>query len=454
MLESAPVTLGGRLLLYIGGEAATATVVAGAAAARGGAAAACASGREALLEPRLAEVALAVVDLPLPDVGGDALILALCEHGVPCLVVSGVLKGERYAATAREVGAVGFLEKPFETEALLARLDLVLAPGSPAEGAPVPSGPGVGPLPEWARGLASPAEPEDIENFIFSEARPLLDETPPGLPLRPLLRGLEMPLPAAPRNLSPGPRAPPELREGDLAVTRVTRLLAALHAAGVTGSLTLSRGRLRKLLLLEEGGPVFAASNEPAERFASRCLREGLLSPGALAGLMAEIGPRMPLNEALLARGLIDLPARARLMRDQVRDLIWSTFPWREGSYRVSPGVRARRPIVPVELRVGPLILEGLRRGAVLESLRKELPPSLALVPGQKPALPAGELDLSPPEAAMVAQADGTKSVRDLLRLSGLPERQALAVLQGCLDTGVLDPANRLLSATRRMGFM
>lgn len=263
-----------------------------------------------------------------------------------------------------------------------------------------------------------------------------------------------MPLPAPHPGLSPDTRVVPSLTEGNLASTRVTQLLAALHAARATGALTLTRGPLRKLVLLEGGRPVFAASNARSERFASRCLREGLLSPGSLAELMAEIGPRTPLNEALLARGLVDMPRRARMMADHICELLWNTFTWREGSYRMSPGVRARRPIVPVELRTSEVILEGLRRGATLENLRRELPDAVALVPGKRPSFDLSELRLPPGEAAMLAQADGTKSVRDLVLLSGVSERRALAALQGCLDMGVLDPVSRLLSGTRRMGFM
>ncbi|HUK66359.1 MAG TPA: DUF4388 domain-containing protein [Anaeromyxobacteraceae bacterium] len=454
------MTLRGRLLLYVGREAALARILSDAAAERGGTAAALPTGGEALARARGGGLAAAVVDLPLADIPGDKVLLALREHGVPCLVISRIPQSERSVATLRELGAATVLEKPVDARVLLSHLDRALG-GLPAHGKPSAEdqrGPGRAPPGSSSarEGWEGPAEPPagDFESRIFSEARPALDETPPGLPLRTALSALERPLPAAPPRRAPGARPFPELKEGDLGATRVTRLLAALHAAKATGALTLTQGRVRKLVLLEAGHPVFAASNAPAERFAARCLRERILSPKALASIMAEIGPNSPLNEALLARGLLDLERRARMLRDQVSELLWSTFAWREGYYRMSVGVRARRPIVPVELRAGELIFEGLRHTAELESLRRELPDPLSLVPGQAPAFRLAELRLKAGEEAMVAQADGSRSVHDLVALSGLGEHQALAVLQGCLDVGVLDAVSRLLTGTRRMGFM
>ncbi len=54
----------------------------------------------------------------------------------------------------------------------------------------------------------------------------------------------------------------------------------------------------------------------------------------------------------------------------------------------------------------------------------------------------------------MLAHADGTKTVADLVVLSGMPERDALAFLQGCREIGVLDEVSQVLSGTRRIGFM
>jgi hypothetical protein len=237
-------------------------------------------------------------------------------------------------------------------------------------------------------------------------------------------------------------------------------LLAVLHARKTTGALTLARPPARKLLLLEDGRPVFAASNQPEERFAARCVREGVLGAEAIEVLSALMGPKEPLHEALLARGLLDDARRTSMFSDQIREIVWSTFDWRDGSYQLLTGPRARRPIVRVDIEMGDLILEGFRRGATLERLREDLPTGLALAraapspgAGTQPIDPEG-LPLSGPEALLLSHADGTKTISDLIVLSGMDERSALAFLACCRAMGILGEVRRALAGTRRIGFM
>jgi hypothetical protein len=295
---------------------------------------------------------------------------------------------------------------------------------------------------------------DDFDSLVFSQARPALDETSPDIPLvQPPREGLAMPLPS-PAISSPTRAGAPSLPEGDLASTRVPRLLATLRVARATGALTLARGPLKKLVLFEQGRPVFAVSNVPSERFAVRCVREGVLSREVLDAVLAEIGPRSPLNEALVARGLLDDARRVSMIGDQISEILWSTFAWREGSYRLLDGSRARRPIARMVLRPGDLVLEGFRRTATLERLRLDLPDMLALAPAADPPFALGDLTIAPGEATMLGQADGTKTIRDLIVLSGLDERSSLAFLQGCREIGILDEVTRALAGTRRIGFM
>ncbi|HEX7624099.1 MAG TPA: DUF4388 domain-containing protein, partial [Anaeromyxobacteraceae bacterium] len=225
-------------------------------------------------------------------------------------------------------------------------------------------------------------------------------------------------------------------------------------SARVTGALTLTRGEVRKLVLIEAGRPVLATSNVATERFGPRAVQAGILSAEALAALMAELGATEPVSEALIARGLLDPAGRGRLVRDQVCEVVWETFAWREGGYRLLDGPLPRRARLTLDLATGDLVLEGLRRMGQLERLREELPAHLALAPCADPCVPPSELHLAPGEATMLAHADGTKTVGDLVALSQLAERDALAFLHACRELGLLDAVRLGLSGTRRIGFM
>ena len=170
--------------------------------------------------------------------------------------------------------------------------------------------------------------------------------------------------------------------------------------------------------------------------------------------VLASIGPRDSLADALLSRGLLEPEQRALIVGEQVRDILWSTFSWREGSYRMLASALARRPAVTLSFQVASLILEGVRRTSVLVELRRDLPRDLALARTPQPPFDARRLELEKGEEAMLSHADGTKTVTDLVILSGLSERSALSFLQACRDLCLLDEVSRVLSGTRRMGFL
>ena len=89
-------------------------------------------GREALQKIERGPVPdLLVLDLRMPDIGGRELLALLRRRGIDPAVV--LLSADReIAGTARELGARGFVEKPFAPENLLAavRRALVTAPGA------------------------------------------------------------------------------------------------------------------------------------------------------------------------------------------------------------------------------------------------------------------------------------------------------------------------------------
>jgi ActR/RegA family two-component response regulator len=477
------VPLSGKRLLIVDADGEAGRALAAAAAARGAEAVLVGGGRAALAEADRAGAAAAVVDLPLADVRGDALLVALRDRGVVCLAVSATLRGPHYAAMAREFGAVAYLEKPFPPEEALRVLDAAVPGDALPDDAAVPAdaAPAADPVPELAAlppfpgdaPLARPATPAppaprapaadpavdvvvddpEFDSVVFSAARPALDDTLPGLPLGPLPPdGLSLPLPgSAP---TPPPRAgAPALPEGNLGPTTVPRLLAHVHATRTTGALTLTRDGAKKLVLFEAGRPVFAVSNVASERFGARAVGEGILSAAELARLQGEEGARAPTAELLLARGLLDPARRAALVREQIRDIVWSTFGWRDGAYKLLASALARRPPVPVVLDPGELLRGGLLRAA-LEDLRRDLPGGVALARGASPSFTAGELGLAPEDERLLALADGTKTVADLVLLAERPEREALALLLACREAGLLDAVARGLAGTRRIGFM
>ncbi|MCM2334951.1 MAG: DUF4388 domain-containing protein, partial [Anaeromyxobacteraceae bacterium] len=248
------------------------------------------------------------------------------------------------------------------------------------------------------------------------------------------------------------PAAGPPPRRGDLGQVSVPRLLVALHVAQATGALTVQRGPVKKILLVEKGAPIYAASNVAGERFGAICVRRGVIGAEALAALRAQAPAARTADLLLQARKLTNA-RRAELTTAQVRAIAWSTFEWRDGQYDFQ---LARPPggLLHLGLSMADLLLEGMVRASTPAVLQAELPRGIHLAPSPAPAFELYALGLRPGEAHLLSLCDGTKSVQDLVALARLPEREAEAFLQALRVMRVLDDVESVLAGTRRIGFM
>ncbi|CAM3130775.1 response regulator [Corallococcus sp. ZKHCc1 1396] len=398
----------------------------------------------------------ALVDLLLPDIRGSEVLGALRAHAIPAIAVSGVYKGDRFAQEAIQVhGARAFFEKPFELDAVMDALE---------EAAGVPPVPHSELLDEVdLLVLEELVEDGGVEEVAVSEPAPFeptAPEAPPGD------EGLSeaLPLPFARRDAVWTEAVPaPERRRrqlpewslgGDLANTTVPRLLNAYYEARHHGELKLRQGTVLKVVYFEAGRVVYAASNLAPERFGRFCLRKGALTEAQLAEATAYAREHtLRTGDALLKRGLLSPSQRRRLLEEQVKDILWSTFAWTEGGYGFSPMRPQRADLVPLSLFPGDLILEGVTRTETLVALRQRMAPGRRLFPTADPPYALHELKLAGPQALLLAFADGTKTVEDLLALTDLSEREALATLRGLELSGVLEERQQTPNRRQRISF-
>jgi CheY-like chemotaxis protein len=435
--------LSGKRLLLVSEDADLAALVQGALGRLGAKVRVVATGRAALDAVARHAPDAAVLEVPLSDARGGDLLAALSRARVPAVAVSGVYRGPRAAAELRHLGACDFFEKPFALDALARAV-------ADALGASVVQ------ADEEARDEVTgsrPLGPEEVPDGITagSPLPALLDGPFGGAPAP--RDGFSTPLPEeATRARPPAAEEDPPPPRGVLGRTPVPRLLVALHLGQASGALTVTRPPVKKILVVEQGAPVYAASNVGAERFGAICVRRGIVAAERLDALRRE-QPAARTAELLFAAGLLSADKRAELVAGQIRAIVWSTFEWREGTYEFQIG---RPPAwrVPVRIAMGDLLLEGMLRASTLPRLRADLPADVHLAPSPDPAFELYALGLRAREARVLALADGTKSVADLVRLSDMPERDALAFLQACRVMRVLDEAERVLASTRRIGFM
>lgn len=400
-----------------------ATLLQAAAEARGHVARAVHSGRAAIDAATAQKPDLAICDLLLPDVGGGELLGKLRSMGVRTIAMSGVYRGPKFAQTAREEhGAIAFFEKPFPLNDLLLCVEAICGP-APVMPASEP-----------------PTEEELTADVVVTEPTP--DDAQ-----------WEKVWTRTPAAAAPKPVAKKALpRSGSLKETSVPRLLNAFFQGQHGGELVLHRAPAIKVVSFENGSPVYAASNLAHERFARFVGRKGLLQPpdlDAVAALAREEGLRTGI--AMVRLGVITEEQRLALLAEQIREIIWSTFSWADGEYSFTRGKPLRADLARLQVFPGELILEGCLREPLV-ALRQRMPAGRLLQPAADPPYALERFRFSNEQAQLVALADGTKAVADLVALTDLAERDALGLLFALEQLGFVEEKKEA-PRTKRVSF-
>jgi hypothetical protein len=376
--------------------------------------------------------------------------------------MSGVHKGGKSAANATgKYGALAYFEKPFERRALLdeVRKRLPVIPPPPpmmafdVETAAEVSEPepemqltsrvavtaaggrstlkGTGPIqlrpvdPELAERMSEhePTAPQRVASRNVVEPPPT-EEPPRAVPMPPeALRPLET----------------DGVRRGELK-DNLPQLFAAFYAAKETGELGLSKGQVKKVVYFEAGMPVFAQSNLVADRLGQFLVRAGKIDEATLESAADEASrSKQRTGDVLISMGALTEEERLYYIAQQIKSILYSLFAWETGSFALSFQARARREMIKLDIHPANLIVRGVKKLYKPERLRRLLAPDGRLTPSPDPAFNLSDVELQAWEAHLLPRCDGTRTVAELVKLSGKPENEAWATLVALRALRVLE---------------
>lgn len=263
---------------------------------------AAASGAEAIDAFRAQLPQVAVIDLLMPGMDGYAVCEALrAEPGgseVHLVVMSGVYGDVPTTRRLQDEYRASFFAKPYQLKELTRHVARLLA----GDGSPRPD----------------TAEPE-VE-LVFTESR------------------------------------------GDLADRPLPAVLLDLHESGATGTLELTRGRIRKAIGLLYGHLVSATSSVREETLGHFLVARGIIDDDQQRIAIkraAERGERV--GEALIAQGAITPEKLVEQLTAQVRHKIVQSLRWPDGAWRFVPA-HGRGGAQGNALDLAQVLLSGLRQ--------------------------------------------------------------------------------------------
>lgn len=219
--------------------------------------------------------------------------------------------------------------------------------------------------------------------------------------------------------------------QGDLSKIQLPDVLSFMAMIRETGKLALRNGQLERTIHWKEGEIVFAASNSPEHSLGQFLLRNGKITKEQYEESKRRVTPQLRHGKLLVQMGAISPKDLWWGVKNQVLEIIYSLFSWKEGEFSFFESVEemAQERIV-LQINTSSVIMEGIRRLDESARIREKIPDLgmiFTKVPGVVPDFQ--DLDLSASEIAIYNAIDGKLNVRELTGRSELTEFEVTRIL-------------------------
>lgn len=195
-------------------------------------------------------------------------------------------------------------------------------------------------------------------------------------------------------------------------------LLQWLSLGQKTGTLIVSNKAVEKKIFFKNGRVISSASNDPREYLGQFLISHGYMTePELMKAMQVQAESGILLGKILVMIDVITEEELQRLMRLKAEEAIYDIFLWRDGEFRFIDDELPTMEMIPLQVDVTGIIMEGTRRVDEWQRIRL-LIPNETLVPGiTKPLDEAAmhALHFEDPEAMVIAAIDGKRSVADIV---------------------------------------
>ncbi len=229
-------------------------------------------------------------------------------------------------------------------------------------------------------------------------------------------------------------------------------LLARMFSTQSTGRVTFKRmvpgseppREVEKVVLFDQGRPVFASSSETRDRMGELLVREGKITASQYERcqtVVAESGRRM--GEILVDLGYMKRRELLPAVRRHVEDIVYSLFGWDRGHYAIAIDQVPSAERIRLSRHPAALVLEGIRRKLDRSTLERMLgPPSTIIEVADRDRLNSvintgNTGDLAQEERAALAAIDGQADLSTVARVAGVDLADVLPLAWGLCTLGL-----------------
>lgn len=232
--------------------------------------------------------------------------------------------------------------------------------------------------------------------------------------------------------------------EGPLRELALSDVFQLLDLSRKTGVLTV-RNDAREhpaTVRFDRGRVVSAALGDNGSRLGHLLLRAGKLTQAELdrARLAQAQEPGRGLGEILVQQGIVPEPEVRKQVRFQIEEVVYDLIRWKDGYFRFEEASAPEAAAGAVRIATESLLMEAARQIDEWTTLAAKIPHMHVV-----PALVGGEpgegsvLDLHPDEWEVLAEIDGSRSLKQIAAELGRGDFDVAKIVFGLVSTGVVE---------------
>lgn len=189
-------------------------------------------------------------------------------------------------------------------------------------------------------------------------------------------------------------------------------LLQWLSLGQKTGTLVVRNKAVEKKIFFKEGRVISSASNDPRDYLGQFLISHGFLSEQELMKAMeVQQQSGILLGKILVMIEVIPESDLLRLMRLKAEEEIYDIFLWREGEFHFVDDELPTMEMIPLQVDVTGIIMEGTRRVDEWSRIREIIPHDV-MIPIVARTIPPE--DLNEVERTIVKVIDGKRTIAEI----------------------------------------
>lgn len=234
--------------------------------------------------------------------------------------------------------------------------------------------------------------------------------------------------------------------EGSLADVSLADICQLLALGRKTGCLTVTDRSNFGYIYFEKGRVIYASVLNRPDRLGELLVKNGAIQREDLSRAMEEqsrhSGER--LGEILVGFGALSQEELEAWITVQIEEAVYHLFTWNQGSFHFNPDERPDEgQVFMVSLNADGLLMEGARRVDEWSLIEKKISSLEVIFKLVRDPQDQEDVDLSANQKKLLPLLDGTRTVNELVRDSGLVEFETGKALYELLQAGFIQEVGK-----------